>query len=629
MNKPNQIQIYPKIDLKLGIKSSLPHIKAVVGLFLLLWEANDRPAELIYSQETTDNLIELSDACYASILSYTADILGVNADMKILYENNLFKSQIEALNVATELFWGIGSIRFLDDSLNLSSERTGGRRYLKKIIYSSNVDLIHIAFEGNITEYKKVLLNWCGFDIYIDEELEDRLIKMLTIFSELCIFKLSDNNEDIIFNQSSIYSKLLEHNSSVSLVSDKEPKGAFRILKNVLGESLNFALTYNRSQDVQSSLNLPELANYKNRVDKYLSLCRLLEFNELDSSTNNIVNQIEDVKENRMFQLPHQRIFFGAPGTGKSYKLNQAAEEHFAGHYARVTFHPNYMYGNFVGQYKPYPAEDNPEKITYRFVPGVLLNQLVEALKNPEENYLVIIEEINRANVAAVFGDLFQLLDRDGTGNSEYSISTTKEVQDYLKNEAFKYISLDANVQTRLGEEFSNLYLPNNLFIWATMNSADQGVMPMDTAFKRRWEFEYTGVNEISKSDRGRFESYYFEMSSGAKYSWNEYREAVNAKLSKLNIAEDKLLGPYFITKSILESDDKKHITAVIKNKVLMYLYEDAAKAYRGKLFAEGTYGTYSQLCSAFDNNPLTIFVEPINIYDVESKVSRNEEDGD
>lgn len=629
MNKPNQIQIYPKIDLKLGIKSSLPHIKAVVGLFLLLWEANDRPAELIYSQETTDNLIELSDACYASILSYTADILDVNADMKILYENNLFKSQIEALNVATELFWGIGSIRFLDDSLNLSSERTGGRRYLKKIIYSSNVDLIHIAFEGNITEYKKVLLNWCGFDIYIDEELEARLIKMLTIFSELCIFKLSDNNEDIIFNQSSIYSKLLEHNSSVSLVSDKEPKGAFRILKNVLGESLNFALTYNRSQDVQSSLNLPELANYKNRVDKYLSLCRLLEFNELDSSTNNIVNQIEDVKENRMFQLPYQRIFFGAPGTGKSYKLNQEAEKHFAGHYARVTFHPNYMYGNFVGQYKPYPAEDNPEKITYRFVPGVLLNQLVEALKNPEENYLVIIEEINRANVAAVFGDLFQLLDRDGTGNSEYSISTTKEVQDYLRNEAFKDISLDLNVEKRLGDEFSNLYLPNNLFIWATMNSADQGVMPMDTAFKRRWEFEYTDVNEIPKSDSGRFESYYFEMSSGAKYSWNEYREAVNAKLSKLNIAEDKLLGPYFITKSILESDDKKHITAVIKNKVLMYLYEDAAKAYRGKLFAEGIYGTYSQLCKAFDNNPLTIFAEAIDIDEVESKVSREEKDGD
>ncbi|MDY5253056.1 AAA family ATPase [Veillonella caviae] len=341
------------------------------------------------------------------------------------------------------------------------------------------------------------------------------------------------------------------------------------------------------------------------------------------------IKQYTEFLKSKAISLPYQRIFFGAPGTGKSYKLNQEAEKYFAGHYARVTFHPNYMYGNFVGQYKPYPAEDNPEKITYRFVPGVLLTQLVEALKNPQENFLVIIEEINRANVAAVFGDLFQLLDRDGTGNSEYSISTTKEVQDYLRNEAFKDISLDLNVEKRLGDEFSNLYLPNNLFIWATMNSADQGVMPMDTAFKRRWEFEYTDVNEIPKSDSGRFESYYFEMSSGAKYSWNEYREAVNAKLSKLNIAEDKLLGPYFITKSILESDDKKHITAVIKNKVLMYLYEDAAKAYRGKLFAEGIYGTYSQLCKAFDNNPLTIFAEAIDIDEVESKVSREEKDGD
>lgn len=342
--------------------------------------------------------------------------------------------------------------------------------------------------------------------------------------------------------------------------------------------------------------------------------CALKKYIEFLSKNNN--NELITYKTK--LDKPHQRIFFGAPGTGKSHKLNQEANQYFGNNFKRVTFHPNYMYSNFVGQYKPYPTEDNPEKITYKFVPGVLVRQIVEALKNPNKNYLVIIEEINRANVAAVFGDLFQLLDRTSDGESEYSITVTKELQDYFKNEAFNNNSFPVDIENKLND-FSELYLPHNLYIWATMNSADQGVMPMDTAFKRRWEFTYLGVNEAADNNIEEFNAYVFEV-NGEKYNWDMYRREINDRLSKLNIPEDKLLGPYFLSRNILSNENKAHIADVLKNKVLMYLYEDAGRAFRGRLFREGTYNTYSQLCAEFDKDPLSIFKEPIEISESSSE---------
>lgn len=338
---------------------------------------------------------------------------------------------------------------------------------------------------------------------------------------------------------------------------------------------------------------------------------------ENDSFNIGTAAQLQD-KTKKQVDKPYQRIFFGAPGTGKSYKLNEDAKHYFGDNFKRVTFHPNYMYSNFVGQYKPYPVEDNPEKITYKFVPGVLIRQIVEAFDNPDKNYLVIIEEINRANVAAVFGDLFQLLDRSNDGESEYSIAVTKELQDYFRNESFVKSSLFEELQNKLND-FSELYLPHNLYIWATMNSADQGVMPMDTAFKRRWEFTYLGVNDAADNNAAEFEKYVFEV-NGVKYNWDMYRRGINDRLSRLNIPEDKLLGPYFLSKNILTNENKSYIADVLKNKVLMYLYEDAGRAFRGRLFREGSYNTYSQLCAEFDKDPLSIFKEPIEISESSSE---------
>lgn len=168
-----------------------------------------------------------------------------------------------------------------------------------------------------------------------------------------------------------------------------------------------------------------------------------------------------------LLNLPHNRIIFGAPGTGKSFYLNKQRELNFAEDaYERVTFHPNYSYAQFVGSYKPISIQENIDgkltnEIQYKYVPGPFLRVLVQALINPQKNYLLLIEEINRANVAAIFGDVFQLLDREQDGASTYPIAISEDMRQFF---------------TSKGINISNLFLPQNLYIWATMNSADQGV---------------------------------------------------------------------------------------------------------------------------------------------------------
>lgn len=333
----------------------------------------------------------------------------------------------------------------------------------------------------------------------------------------------------------------------------------------------------------------------------------------------------DDIPTPRILDKPYQRIFFGAPGTGKSFKLNQEAEECFGTRYERVTFHPNYMYGNFVGTFKPFPEatgekyENGAEKktIVYRYVPGPLMRLLVKALSHPENNYLLLIEEINRANTAAVFGDFFQLLDRNDDGTSEYAITTSEEVKQYLKD-ALKSLAPDrlAAVYALIGEDCEHLVLPSNLYIWATMNSADQGVMPMDTAFKRRWEFTYIGIDEALENPeiREAFAGYRFKITPDTVTLWNDFRTEVNHRLSECNIPEDKLLGPYFISKSILDSGDVDKITGTINNKVLMYLYEDAGKAHRKAIFVPEKSRTYSSLCRNFAENGNAVFQKPLEI---------------
>lgn len=319
---------------------------------------------------------------------------------------------------------------------------------------------------------------------------------------------------------------------------------------------------------------------------------------------------------------PHNLIFFGAPGTGKSYELSRLAEESFAAERtSRVTFYPDYTYSQFVGCFKPYSERDDKtgeDVVGYRFVPGPFLETYLAAIAHPEQLYLLIIEEINRANPAAVFGDVFQLLDRDASGNSVYSVATSEElakcISDRLGELSEEERSAIDHHYDELGiKDFCemssrNLSLPFNMYIWATMNSADQGVFPMDTAFKRRWDFCYMGINEGVDADIGGTPLSEIEVPCGAyTVKWNELRMAINDFLlsDKINVNEDKLLGPFFVAPSSLTSG--KRFTQVFKDKVLLYLFEDVGKTKRTKLF-NNELKTYSQLCDAFEKDGVKIF---------------------
>lgn len=310
------------------------------------------------------------------------------------------------------------------------------------------------------------------------------------------------------------------------------------------------------------------------------------------------------------------RILFGAPGTGKSYTLNHEKDELLAdgGEYERVTFHPDYSYANFVGTYKPVPHKDSDGKdaITYSYVPGPFMRTYVKALQNSKTDtpkpFLLVIEEINRANVAAVFGDVFQLLDRGDNEVSEYPIQATEDIKKYLAS---------PDVLGGSPEDYAEIRIPDNMFIWATMNSADQGVFPMDTAFKRRWDFTYLGIDDSETGIIGKK-----VILGQGEYrrivEWNMLRKAINAELISYKVNEDKLMGPYFISKKNLpegEMFDPEAFIRIFKNKVLMYLFDDAAKQKRPSLFAgceEGPRIQYSKICKEFDTKGVSIFCESI-----------------
>jgi len=271
-------------------------------------------------------------------------------------------------------------------------------------------------------------------------------------------------------------------------------------------------------------------------------------------------------------------IYFGSPGTGKSNTVDELTRGQ---HVRKITFHPEYDYHSFVGSYKPSMEGDN---IIYKFVPQVFIKIYVDAWKNSLEHYFLQIEEINRGNCAEIFGDLFQLLDRDSDGSSKYEVDASEELVTYLTNE------LDESSE---GIKDEKMKLPSNLSIIATMNTSDQSLFPMDSAFKRRWDWEYIQIDYNCT-----ISNFTIVLSSGNSYEWLKFLKEANRFIFEITGSPDKQIGNWFVNATSTDNiiDEKTFI-----NKVLFYLWNDVFKDEDESLFnIDGKTRTYEDF---FTNN--------------------------
>lgn len=253
-----------------------------------------------------------------------------------------------------------------------------------------------------------------------------------------------------------------------------------------------------------------------------------------------------------------QKIYFGNPGSGKSNKVETETKGKKV---FRTTFHPDSDYSTFVGTYKP---ESDGETIRYSFIPQTFTNAYIEAYKDIDTPVYLIIEEINRGNCAQIFGDLFQLLDRGNDGYSEYPIDADKDLRDYIRCELTKAKGIDPDTEPE-GIQGGKLRLPPNLHILATMNTSDQSLFPMDSAFKRRWDWEYVPIKYS-----GATSDYFTIKLSDKRFRWIDFLKAVNDRIRRVTESEDKQLGNYFIKSDIDEAE--------FKSKVMFYLWSEVCK---------------------------------------------------
>ena len=627
MNRPDNISVYDELDLKLGIKSSLPHVKSTIALAVLLWECADRPAELVYSQQNGDGIV-MTDELDQWVIDYLSEIcqedeIDAESLVATINENQLFKSQMEALIVAFELVWKLAKVSFVDEGKAASAERTGGTRYPKKLLYTVNADIIHSLVESNHDAYIRVLMSWVGFNINTDPECELQLMHILTALSEGAVFKLVDGNRDVIFNQNSLYRKVLETQETVDISGDKEAKGSLRILKSLLSDEMNPYLTYSNGNVSTRDRRTGDLESYQKRVDTFLRLSatKVIGLEDMDADDEGIA---PEQYETQRLTTGCNVLLYGVPGSGKSWTIEHEYCKKDS-KVERLVFHPDYTYSDFIGQILPNVAEDG--QVSYKFTAGPFTNILRDAYMHPGDEYILIIEEINRGNAPAIFGEVFQLLDR------KVEISETDD--DGFPIGTSEYGITNANIARIVyGDPTRKVRIPSNLSIIGTMNTSDQNVFTLDTAFQRRWDMRLIENN---------FDNVDPELANAeildTTITWKNFCTAINGIVvgnsARMTSSEDKRLGAYFVHLRDLKKDErmgnlsdgeydglrKKESAGTLTDtektrlaeireamkqyrkfpeKVIKYLWDDAFKFNREVVFESTEYQSLEQVIRAF-----------------------------
>lgn len=416
------------------------------------------------------------------------------------------------------------------------------------------------------------------------------------------------------------YDKLMVGDQSTDgriIIADKDrlcylvksgSKGSFSIRtisKQLLGEFIDYYRKNPNKKAEDARVELKELSDIDKYEYGYNATLTAMAKMVLDPKNELIRkgNPAESSRtENHLLKTTGlQQIYYGAPGTGKSKTIKDLT---FGESVIRTTFHPDSDYASFVGTYKPITEEVTlrdcygkkvidddtkevvkEERIAYKFIPQAFLEAYVEAWKklgSSKKQYL-IIEEINRGNCAQIFGDLFQLLDRNEYGFSDYPIVADKDMQKYLEKEFAGWeITNKDEINQLYGEvnmvnlimKGERLVLPSNLYIWATMNTSDQSLFPIDSAFKRRWDWKYVPIREGRDKETNAPLNWY--INTGDKqYKWWSFISKVNELIGSLTNSEDKKLGYFFC-----KAKDGEIDADLFVSKVIFYLWNDVFKDY-------------------------------------------------
>ena len=442
----------------------------------------------------------------------------------------------------------------------------------------------------------------------------------------------------IVINPYTRFKKQSDKKLVESIVRELEMNPNEHDLKTVIRRIIDSDEPFVINEIIANALNNYSRAlkvNIINKDEERYNVSLLPNYKELLKSKNNMTKKeyfelFDGVKTAFDPDAPLQQIFYGAPGTGKSFKIKKDVED--AGKtYFRTTFHPDSDYSTFVGCYKPTMDKGSKESeyegvildgnddklktkgnIIYSFTPQAFTNAYVKAWQI-EEPVFLIIEEINRGNCAQIFGDLFQLLDRDENGYSQYKVDADTDLADYIRNHLTNKHK-EGTPDYIYAKKELKLQLPNNFYIWATMNTSDQSLFPIDSAFKRRWEWVYSPIAKGKEKDDSEAK---WEIEGQGDDSWWKFIQGINEVIDITTHSEDKKLGFYFCkpTQMVDGYQFPKIITKnTFVNKVVFYLWNDVFKVY----------GFKSEIFDMKDDNGVSKKITFKSFYNEDGSVNDN-----
>ena len=519
-----------------------------------------------------------------------ADAQTLDATLKIYYDANDWVQNAVLINKLSAAL----------DDLGIEDEKKEPQSYTKKTQVLAYFGFITWQDVTNSQSARRITnLGRKFYEARLTRDT-DKVIDVLIESLSTCTFGRNvigcDSDSDIeapnVFIKASLLLGGLNNNEFAFILGKMELSGVdfsdaiFQIKVNRLKDLKTYPADNAKKWNDPKPITALKNWGFFNSDDNTISDKVLLKYSDAlinlrikNSEMVRFVSEKEDEEDNSK-DMALQQIFYGAPGTGKSHEVKKRTgelsvdnEDRDLPNVFRSTFHPDTDYASFVGCYKPSMRKTgkkhqvdgkdiDDEEIIYEFVPQTFTDAYVYAYENPTEPTYLVIEEINRGNCAQIFGDLFQLLDRKN-GVSEYRIKADKDLAKFLNEELGK----DAD-----GIKDGKLRLPANLNILATMNTSDQSLFPIDSAFKRRWEWVYTPIAQ-GKDEHGNLMKWQIE--GQGENSWWTFIQGINEVIDQATHSEDKKLGFFFC-----KDQDGVIKKETFVNKVVFYLWNDVFKVY-------------------------------------------------